>query len=395
MESKNLFLEDMSCIGEKDLEARVPQLISPHLGNPAAGGSRHVQSMRSSGSESEWLKDRLTRVLAIFVLGFSISSFTSRALNHTCHRCRATKVMISSAVAIPEQPPTQPPANEESSAPSSPSRKRRQSSPQSPDTNKRPRLDTSQSNGNQISPPPSAASFSPTNRKPSLVTPVEEKKRNQRLFSGLLSTLSQTSSSKAKHSKRDEIEARQRERLRKDTEEREDERRRRRAETDERRRSEQKRWEMEGRELDWQRRRAMAGFLKTEAEPSLYWRPWEMREDEKRRVEKQKDEVEAEIRHEQEELGLKSSEQRNGDRHGKSEEEHATNENVNGAGVNGNGDEAKDGLSESNFQALPGNDDATKEEDQTLQQEPSSEAKAKDDDHVEEELVEGEDQVIY
>lgn len=306
--------------------------------------------------------------------------------------------MISSAVAIPEQPPAQA-APEEPLEPSSPSLKRRQSSPDSPDTNKRPRLDTSHLDGSQAS--PQSASASPlTNRKTSLVTPVEEKRRNQRLFSGLISTLSQTTSSKPQHKKRDEIEARQRERIRKDTEEREGERRRKRAAIDERRKLEQRRWEEEGRELKWQRMRAMASLMKTETAPSLYWRPWEMREEEKQKVERQKEQVEEEIRHEKEALGLASPRRSNGEHQGRSEVDQQRSEDSRVIEVNGNSTKPEDGTAEgeprteSDDNGVPKDMDNPSEQQRAVE-EPLLESKVKDDDHAEEELVEGEDHVIY
>jgi hypothetical protein len=200
-----------------------------------------------------------------------------------------SSTMISSAVVIPDQPPVE-------ETPNSPSLKRRQSSLSLDNADaKRPRIDSADSR----SPPLPPNSGSPPRRKPSLQTKTEERKRNQRLFNGLLSTLSQ-STAKPSSKKRDEIEKRQIERIRRDQEEREEERRARKRELEVQREGELKRWEEESRKVKWRNMRAMSGFLRTETEPRLYWRPWEMREEDKERVRRQREEVEEEIRKEEE-----------------------------------------------------------------------------------------------
>ena len=313
--------------------------------------------------------------------------------------------MISSAVAIPEVPPIQPPStDEQSTAPSSPTLKRRLSSSPSPEAPKRPRLDTDHTNGSQQSPPSSTTAASPPQRKPSLVTPVEEKKRNQRLFGGLLSTLSQTSSTKPQHRRRDEVEARQRERLRKDTEEREAETRRRKLEIDERRREEQKTWDGEGRELRWRRTRMMAECLVTESLPPLYWKPWELRDEEKQKIQLRRDEAEETIKREKEKLGLVSPTRaiaeipELGDKARSLHEEDQTSK------INGNNSPDQDKQLEAynndagseQTDAKATNSFESSSERMPNAEEPEAEPKTKEDDHAGEELVEGnEDDVIY
>ena len=134
----------------------------------------------------------------------------------------------------------------------------------------------------------------PTRRKSSLLTGTEERKRGQRLFGNLLGTLSQTSS-KPTHKKRDEIEKRQVERMKREKEDREREKRERKEELARVRGKEKDVWERESREVQLRNRRAQAGFLRTETEPVLFWRPWELREEERVRIRRQVEAVEGEF----------------------------------------------------------------------------------------------------
>ena len=313
--------------------------------------------------------------------------------------------MIYSAVAIPEHPLNQlPSTDDQSTAPSSPTLKRRLSSSPSPEAPKRPRLDTDHTNGSQQSLPSSTTAASPPQRKPSSVTPVEEKKRNQRLFGGLLSTLSQTSSTKPQHRRRDEVEARQRERLRKDTEEREAEARRRKSEIDERRREEQKRWDEEGRELKWRRTRMMAECLVTESLPPLYWKPWELRDEEKQKIQLRRDEAEETIKREKEKLGLVSPTRAIVETPELGVKASPLHEEDQKSRINGNNSPAQDehleahdedaGREHTDAKATNGLDRSSEKAPEAV--ELDAEPKGKEDDHAGEELVEGnEDDVIY
>jgi len=221
--------------------------------------------------------------------------------------------MIPSAVVIP-QPEEPRPRNGSASPP--PDLKRKLSHSFDHDR-KRPRIDTTTNTDSlnydeaKHSPPApvptrdqtrSRTATSPTTRRSSTLdtgTAVEEKKRSRRLFGGLLGVVSgATARSNPAHKKRDEIEARARERLKKETKEQESERRRRRSEIEARREREQRRWDREGKELRWRNMRCTAGFLRTRAEPSIYYKPWELTPDEEKAVERQKKEVEEVIRRE-------------------------------------------------------------------------------------------------
>lgn len=222
--------------------------------------------------------------------------------------------MISSAVAIPEQD-VDPTTNG-----TSPSLKRKLSQSLSTER-KRPRVDTDTLNYDdspktlspeaQVQPPKTSSSTtaSPNARRRSSAIPpsngpnsaVEEKQRNKRLFGSLLGTLAGKTSSttgSSAHRKRDEIEARQRERLKQQNEEQEAERRRKREEVVSKRRREQERWEKEGQKLRWESLRAQACSLKTKTQPSLFYKPWELRPEEEGMIRKQKQDVEQLIRRE-------------------------------------------------------------------------------------------------
>ncbi|RMZ83043.1 hypothetical protein DV738_g1317, partial [Chaetothyriales sp. CBS 135597] len=208
--------------------------------------------------------------------------------------------MISSAVAIPDQPPA-----ELSPPPASPL-KRRPSLTSDAHATKRQRLDSSHATRNP------RLDLSHSADSPLLdYGPADEKKRGQRLFGALLGTLSQTTNSSKPASaatrRREDIEKRQIDRLRAQQEERAEERRRRTAALAEKRKEEQKRWDHECRQLRWANMRSMASFLRTTAEPRLYYRPWELREEEKAQIERQQEEIERQIEREMAENNGESS----------------------------------------------------------------------------------------
>ncbi len=304
--------------------------------------------------------------------------------------------MISSAVVIPEQSP---PVEEELP---SPSLKRRQSL-QSVETNKRPRVHSTNGSINHgSSPPPSA--MSPPRRKSSLFTGAEEKKRGQRLFGGLLGTLSQTSI-KPNHRKRDEIEKRQQDRLRRDVEEHEEETKRKKEELDRTHRAEQKIWDRQSSELRHRNMRAMAGFLRTSTEPRLYYKPWELRPEEEEQIKKQKDEVVELIRRDQDQGDGQSptpGKDAEANQQVKEEPSAEIGDAVMQNGTDSNEEQVKKepGPEHGGGEASPSRVTGESSEDPVSQADgslkPPTEDKPKEDDHGGEELVEGhEDQVIY
>jgi len=257
--------------------------------------------------------------------------------------------MISSAVVIPDEPQH---LNGSSDQPTS--LKRRQSSASiSSESNKRPRLDAHVANIVANSPPPSsrtdgspatrngAEAMSPprqpeAGRRKSSQTVEQDKSRNRRLFGAVLGTLSQSSrpskpagasATSARNSRRDEIENRQRERLKRENEEVAELARRKKGELDLVRRSEQMRWDEEGMKMRHRNLRASSRFLRTSVEPRLvsrrhsshqktrlnlakqYYKPWELREKEEDTIKRQVEEAEDTIR---EELNKSEAKRANG-----------------------------------------------------------------------------------
>ncbi|KAK4941159.1 hypothetical protein LTR10_018832 [Elasticomyces elasticus] len=237
--------------------------------------------------------------------------------------------MISSAVVIPEEPQFSNGSSDQSA-----SLKRRQSSASlSPESHKRPRLDAHVAHDVANSPPPSsrtdrspatrngAEAMSPprepeASRRKSSQPVEQDKSRNRRLFGALLGTLggssrpmksATASTSAARNSRRDEIENRQRERLKRENEEVAELARTKKEELDRVRRSEQLRWDEEGMKIRHRNLRATARFLRTNVEPRLYYKPWEMREKEEDTIKRQIEEAEDIIRRETDESEAKRS----------------------------------------------------------------------------------------
>lgn len=325
-------------------------------------------------------------------------------------------VMISSAVVIPEQDPT----HDHNGSPS-PTLKRKLSQHED-NLRKRPRVDTDALNYDDPTKSPSQGrvkspnTTSPLRQRSSALSPdggsaTEEKKRSQRLFGSLLGTLSQSAvKTNPAHKKRDEIEARQRERLKREKDEQEAEQRRKKDDLVRRRRCEQEAWLQQSIRIKQQNLRIMAGFLKTKSEPVLYYRPWELRQEEEEQIKRQKEEVEKSIRSEivdeQEPVDKQNLRDSNGQRISDNADQHMTEEKAKSApdkslghsqehSPNGKLEQKQNNDEKSNDQHSMDSDASMSTQKESASKQRNDD-KTKDDDHHGEELVEGqEDDVIY
>ncbi|KAI4799162.1 hypothetical protein E4T44_10009 [Aureobasidium sp. EXF-8845] len=195
---------------------------------------------------------------------------------------------VASAVVLPDATRSSPhrrsPAPSQTPPEARAGTKRRQSSA-SHDSPKRRRL--SQSPGRfrkeEHVPPP-------RERRP--VKPIDEKKRTQRLFGGLLGGLGQTKPANSQAAKR---RAEQEERRRQKEQEL-SERQTERLETlSVARTKEQRRVDEANMRIKHENMKAMSNFLTTETEPKLYFRPWEMLPEQEDQINRQREDVDVQI----------------------------------------------------------------------------------------------------
>ncbi|KAJ5770216.1 uncharacterized protein N7511_002267 [Penicillium nucicola] len=199
--------------------------------------------------------------------------------------------MLASAVAVPEQEPHH--QSPELTA------KRRQSSVSEHDT-KRRRL-SSQSNlspqteRRRSSPQPTAQDAF-VEHKPARPRGgrEEDRKRGQRLFGGLLGTLSQSSSSAASK-RRADIERKQQDKLKSQDLQYDELKKQRKEQREALRRKETPLYEREAMEVRHANIIAMAHFLKTRAVPVLYYKPWQSRPGDESVIQKQIEEARATV----------------------------------------------------------------------------------------------------
>ncbi|TVY81705.1 hypothetical protein LSUE1_G002302 [Lachnellula suecica] len=142
----------------------------------------------------------------------------------------------------------------------------------------------------------------------------EERKRGQRLFGGLLSTLSQ-STPNGQQKRRQEIEKRQQEKAKQQKVEDEGRRAQRLADLKAVRTAEQVIFDGRSMRIRHTNMLAMAQFLTTKTQPKLYYKPWELRPEEEERIKEQIAEAEVVIEREVEKFDA---------RHPKPREEEST-----------------------------------------------------------------------
>ena len=179
--------------------------------------------------------------------------------------------------------------------------KRRQSASSESEFKKRTRLSPSSAFSNPTpgpNPTPATSTTAAARRK----APADLA-RNRRLFGGLLSTLSASSApSTATHQRRLDIESRAAAKLALSSAAAESARSERAAELWATRQREQERWTEYEMRVRHERVRAVAGSLETRTRPVLYWRPYELRGEERERIERQRLDAEEMVQRELEDF---------------------------------------------------------------------------------------------
>ncbi|KAE9986170.1 hypothetical protein EG328_006433 [Venturia inaequalis] len=209
--------------------------------------------------------------------------------------------MIASAIAVPGTVEPTPDTAAQSPG-TGVSLKRRQSSTSENDS-KRPRLSE---DGSTDSPAP--AKVADDRREARRRSgQVEERKRGQRLFGALLGTLSQRATPSTSK-RRAEIEQRQKEKLKQQTEEDTRRRQERQEELRAARMRQQVKFDEQNMRLRHSNMLHMAHFLSTTSKPKLYYKPYKLREEHEVQIKRQIEEAEDIIEDELYELDRKRRE---------------------------------------------------------------------------------------
>ncbi|PHH75774.1 hypothetical protein CDD82_4293 [Ophiocordyceps australis] len=158
---------------------------------------------------------------------------------------------------------------------------------------------------------PLATYKTPKQRKASVTQ--EDKKRGQRLFGGLLSTLSQTNSS-SQQRRRQEIERRQLDKLQQQNAEDEKKLAEKRAATERTRLCEQITWEERVMRNRHAKELKLAQFLQTSSRPQIYFLPWRLSRSQEDEIDRQIRDTKARIARELE--NFKSHKENHVTRHG-------------------------------------------------------------------------------
>ncbi|KAL7963494.1 pinin/SDK/memA/ protein conserved region domain-containing protein [Trichoderma compactum] len=142
----------------------------------------------------------------------------------------------------------------------------------------------------------------------------EEKKRGKRLFGGLMSTLSQTSNTSQQQKRRQEIERRQQDRMQKQKAEDDQKRAEKLEKLHLVRMAEQIVFDEEVMKKKHEKRLAMAKFLRTRAEPAIFYLPWKPTPEQKDTIDDQIQRAKATVEKEVEQF--KARKQRHIERYG-------------------------------------------------------------------------------
>lgn len=196
--------------------------------------------------------------------------------------------VVASAVVLPDATPSSPRRRSPDPSQTPPEAragtKRRQSSA-SHDSPKRQRRSPSPDNFRKEEHAPPARE-----RRP--VKPIDEKKRTQRLFGGLLGGLGQTRPANSQAAKR---RAEQEERRRQKEQELSERQTERLEVLNVARRKEQRRVDEASMRIKHENMKAMSSFLTTATEPKLYFKPWELLPEQEDQINRQREDIDVQI----------------------------------------------------------------------------------------------------
>ncbi|CAD0109795.1 unnamed protein product [Aureobasidium uvarum] len=195
--------------------------------------------------------------------------------------------VVSSAVVLPDATPSSPRRSPDRSQTPEEARagtKRRHSSADH-DSPKRQRLSPSPDRSRTEDQVPPARE-----RRP--VKPIDEKKRTQRLFGGLLGGLGQTRPANSQAAKR---RAEQEERRRQKEQELSERQSERLEHLNLARKIEQRRIDEASIRIKHENLKAMSNFLTTSTEPKLYFKPWELLPEQEDQIKRQREDVDVQI----------------------------------------------------------------------------------------------------
>lgn len=220
--------------------------------------------------------------------GRLVSSLDIRAYLYTTRETNNACRVVASAVVLPDATPSSPtrrsPAPSQTPPDTRTGTKRRQSSA-SHDSPKRRRLSPSPDRFRRDEQAAPARE-----RRP--VKPIDEKKRTQRLFGGLLGGLGQTRPANPQAAKR---RAEQEERRRQKEQELSERQTERLEVLNVARRKEQQRVDEANIRVKHDNMKVMSNFLATVTEPKLYFKPWELLPEQEDLINRQREDVDVQI----------------------------------------------------------------------------------------------------
>ncbi|KAG9519900.1 hypothetical protein KCV07_g4542, partial [Aureobasidium melanogenum] len=236
-----------------------------------------------------------------------------------------TDSVVASAVVLPDATPSSPRRSpDRSQTPETRAGTKRRQSSAPRDSPKRQRLSPSPDRPRQ------EERASPAReRRP--VKPVDEKKRTQRLFGGLLGGLGQTRPANSQAAKR---RAEQEERRRQKEQELSERQTERLELLNVARRKEQRRVDEASLRIKHESLKAMSNFLATSTEPKLYFKPWELLPEQEDQINRQREDVDVQIDQELDDFDQVRQRWQNEDANGHTDHNASTDEQEASSGTN-------------------------------------------------------------